>query len=97
MPLIESDWAHALAVCEGDMPLVTSEILLHPVRKSPATSESQRFESSFAELSRVNDSLMQKNSVHAESKPAKHMQRESERRTRGRRSDSATRPAARRG
>src|SRR5258706_13727980 len=51
------------------MPLAPSEILLHPVRKSPATSESQRFESSFAELSRVNDSLMQKNSVHAESKP----------------------------
>src|SRR5260370_28080208 len=29
--------------------------------------ESQRFESSFGDLSRVNDSLMQKNLVHAES------------------------------
>src|SRR6266404_6344160 len=83
-PLIESDWTHALAACARAMPLAPSEILLYPFSEvSQRPSESQRFESSFAELSRVNDSLMQKKFVHAESKPAKHLQGESERRTRG--------------
>src|SRR5438445_3425759 len=52
------------------MPLAPSEIFCTRFGSLPAASESQRFESSFAELSRVNDSLMQKNFVHAESKPA---------------------------
>src|SRR5438876_3309689 len=70
-PLIESDWTHALAACARAMPLAPSEIFCTRFGSLPAASESQRFESSFAELSRVNDSLMQKNLVHAESKPAK--------------------------
>jgi hypothetical protein len=39
--------------------------------RTPVTSESQRFESSFGGLSRVNDSLMQINLVQRRIGPAK--------------------------
>ena len=63
----------------------------------PATSRSQRFESSFRGLSRVNDSLMKINLVQRKIATAKSPRGESETGTLPRFQISTARPAARRG
>src|SRR4030088_436972 len=54
------------------MPLAPWKNLFAPVRKDPqVASESQRFESSFCALSRVNDSLKQNKSCPKENRDSK--------------------------
>jgi hypothetical protein len=69
-------------------------------KEPPATSESQRFESSFPGLSRVNDSLMKINLVQSQIATAKDARGESETRTQPRfqaRAILTARPEARHG
>src|SRR4030081_1050316 len=58
------------------MPLAPWKNLFAPVRKDPqVASESQRFESSFCALSRVNDSLKQNKSCPTENRDSKCLQK----------------------
>jgi hypothetical protein len=67
--LIESDWTHALAACARAIPSAPSEKFFRPApfEENQSSPNQISFESTFSELSRVNDSLIQKIIVHRES------------------------------